>query len=161
MMPQRYSPAEQQSYLLFLLATREYSRAQLTNKLIRRGCTRGQAEELIQNISDKGLYQESSYTRARARGLIQKNYSQRGLAARLRQERVSVTSGEVDTFFEELSCDDDEVADRLLRKILPPTSDLASIRKDKKVFGRLQRRFAARGLTAHQLIAALGRSEVK
>ena len=83
------------------------------------------------------------------------------MAARLRQERVSVTSGEVDTFFEELSCDDDEVADRLLRKILPPTSDLASIRKDKKVFGRLQRRFAARGLTVHQLIAAFRRSETK
>ena len=69
-MAPEYSPAEQQSYLLFLLANREYSRAQLTHKLIRRGCTRGQAEELIQNISDKGLYQESSYTRARARGLI-------------------------------------------------------------------------------------------
>ncbi len=83
------------------------------------------------------------------------------MAARLRHERVSVSTGEVSEFFIELSCNDDEVADRLLRKMLPGEAGEAVVRKDKKIFGRLQRRFAAKGLTVHHLLAALHRREIK
>jgi len=149
------------NYLLWLLSTRDYSRSQLLQKLKRRGCEKNSADMLIDELIQAGMYQEKSYTRARSRGLISKNYSARGVYSKLRQERVPITATEVGDFFTELSLNDSDVADRLLLKALPKTFsetiDVKNLQKDKKLFMRLQRRFAAKGLSVRNLLDAIER----
>ena len=122
-------------YLLRVLSSRDYSRAQLEKKLLERGHTKEAIAAALQDFVEAGLYKEHAYTSARIRAFLRKGYGAGWIRHKLRAEKVSFTDEQMDEAYEHLGLTIHDQIRHLAKKSL----NFTRIKKNLKTNPKLTR----------------------
>lgn len=135
---------------LKLLARREHGRAELAQKLSRRGREQTHIEQALQRLGEAGYQSDARYAQARAAELQRRRYGPLRAQAELRARGVDEQA-----IAEAVQVDDEAWyrACRAARAHVFGRQSPATVRE----LSRLQRQLQMRGFTGAQIRAALGK----
>jgi regulatory protein len=88
-------------YVLWLLGRRDYSEFALLNKLKSKGLPKDEAQTLLSNLNEEGLFRPENYKRARTRQLIKRGLGPNLVKSKLRQEKCEVSDSEIENLLDE------------------------------------------------------------
>ena len=83
--------ARLRSYLLFILARRDYSRHQITRKILARGHTAAVAARALEKLEQEGFFSEQRFAQKRGRDLLSKGYAEKSVVGKMKFERVEIS----------------------------------------------------------------------
>jgi regulatory protein len=106
------------SYILWLLGRQNYSRLQLERKLKKRELSADEIKTLLDSLTEKGLFREELFKEAKSRQLLRRGLGASHVRARLRQDKLSLSSEEVDKAYEDLSLNPELQIQALIEKAL-------------------------------------------
>jgi len=90
------------SYVLWLLARRDYPRRQLEEKLRKRELSPEQIKTLLDALAENGLYKEETFKKLRTRQLLKRGFGPSMVKAKMSRDRIVPTQEELNTAYEEL-----------------------------------------------------------
>jgi SOS response regulatory protein OraA/RecX len=106
----------ERSYVLWLLARRDYSRKKLEQKLRDRGNTPEQIAELLDRLIEAQIFQPKAFLRTRTRSLARKGYSPSAISWKLREDGVKESPAQVGELLEDQGVAADEGLKALVAK---------------------------------------------
>lgn len=104
------------SYLLWLLSRRDYPRRTLEEKLKKYGVAPEEGKLLLQELIDKGWYDEGTFKKLRTRQLIRRGFGSSYVKAKMGQEKLPVSKEEIETAYSELGTNSDEKLQEMMEK---------------------------------------------
>lgn len=134
------------SYLLWILARRDYSPEQIYKKLAERKLPRQEAEDILQRLEDEGLYNPQSYLQQRVRSLSKKNYGKMGIFQKLKEQRMDVKLSELENILMEENIDQEllrnQFLDKAFTRLVQQSEDGVSLENNdiKKLISKAVRR---------------------
>ena len=90
------------SYLIWLLARKDYPRRQLEEKLKKREVSSSDIKTLLDQLITEGWFYEGTFKKVRTRQLIRRGYGPRMIQAKLRTDRLSIQAEEINVAYSEL-----------------------------------------------------------
>ncbi len=106
------------SYVLWLLARKDYSRRQLEEKLKKRELSVLEIKDLLESLIENGWYQEGTFKKVRTRQLIKRGYGPSMIKAKLGQEKVQVSKEDITQAYEDLGTSAGQEVRALIHKFL-------------------------------------------
>lgn len=129
------------SYILWLLARRDYPRRTLEEKLKKKELSSLEIKTLLDGLSEEGLYREETFKKLRTRQLIRQGYGPSLIKAKMSRDRIVPSNEELDASYLDL-----DISQELQLRLL--------IEKHSK-------RYASRGLNPRQFKEKLIQSLVR
>lgn len=136
------APKDPWALTLRMLGRRDYSIAELSQRLERKGVERGQVREMVARCLDYGYLDDARYAAQRARSLMRQGRAVgRRVMADLRQKGIDEATAESALEQARREQSDTEVLDQLLERRFPGFDFTnASEREQRRVIHFLQRR---------------------
>ncbi len=106
------------SYVLWLLARKDYSRRQLEEKLKKRELSVLEIKDLLESLIENGWYQEGAFKKVRTRQLIKRGYGPSMIKAKLGQEKVQISKEDITQAYEDLGTSAGQEVRSLIHKFL-------------------------------------------
>jgi len=110
--------ARARSYVLALLARRDYPRSTLERKLKLRKLDSASIKVLLDDLTERGIFREELYVRARTRQLLRKGEGPRLVKARLKRQKCEIGDADIEAAREILGENAEEPLRRLVVKTL-------------------------------------------
>lgn len=104
------------SYVLWLLARRDYPRRQLEEKLRKRELSPEQIKTLLNTLAENGLYKEETFKKLRTRQLLKKGFGPSMVKAKMSRDRIVPTQEELNTAYDELELSPEAQIKQLIEK---------------------------------------------
>lgn len=103
-------------YLVRLLSKRDYSEHKLRQKLREKEYDKEEADFAIAYVVEKNWLREENYTKARIQAFLRKGLSQQHIVQKLKLEKITITSDDIDIVAKDISLDSDTQINGLLQK---------------------------------------------
>ena len=104
------------SYLIWLLARKDYPRRQLEEKLKKREVSSSDIKTLLDQLITEGWFYEGTFKKVRTRQLIRRGYGPRMIQAKLRTDRLSIQAEEINVAYSELGSSSEQHLKELIEK---------------------------------------------
>ncbi|MEZ4813626.1 MAG: RecX family transcriptional regulator [Bdellovibrionota bacterium] len=104
------------SYVLWLLARRDYPRRTLEEKLKKKELSSSEIKTLLDALSEDGLYREDIFKKLRTRQLIRQGYGPSLIKAKMSRDRVVPTNEELDASYLDLDISQEAQLRHLIEK---------------------------------------------
>lgn len=104
------------SYVLWLLARRDYPRRQLEEKLRKRELSPEQIKTLLDTLAENGLYKEETFKKLRTRQLLKRGFGPSMVKAKMSRDRIIPTQDELNSAYEELDLSPEAQIKQLIEK---------------------------------------------
>lgn len=141
------------SYVLWLLARRDYPQKTLEEKLKKKELTSDEIKNLLNDLIENGLYNEKTYKELRTRQLIRRGYGPIMIQAKMRKDRLLATKEDIQKGHLSLNSNPEEQLQMELQKLLRryASQDLKKHELRNKLFQSLQRK----GFLSNDILKAI------
>lgn len=104
------------TYIVKLLAAREYSEHKLREKLREKKFPANEIDDALSEIKARGYLKEEVYAEARIRGFMNKSYSVNYIRQKMAQEHLTIDEDTINEIFEDNNMNEEQQIERLARK---------------------------------------------
>jgi len=109
---------ESYNYAVKLLSKKDYSKYKLSKKLLDKGATQSDVDEVVATLEEKKWLREECYTEARIKSLLHKGLSVRFIQNTLELENLDISKDQILNVLEKSDVTEDEIILRLIEKKL-------------------------------------------
>lgn len=130
------------SYLLWLLARRDYPRKTLEEKLKKRELAPAEIKSLLDSFVEQGFYNENNFKKQKTRQLVRRGYGPKMVQYKLSKDKVIASAEDITAAHEELSTTPENQLKEQIQKLLRRYSsqNLSKQELRQKLFQALHRR---------------------
>ena len=145
------------SYVMWLIARRDYSRRQLEEKLKKRELAPDEIKDLLSELAEAGFYVEDAFKKSRTRQLMRRGLGPRALQMKLRSEKITLLPTDIDEALATLNTTLDAqallVVEKELRRLdrRKDVAQMSAYERKQRIVQALLRK----GYTAAQALEAL------
>jgi regulatory protein len=122
-----------------LLTRRDYSRYKLSQKLLEKGHSDYEIDQVINELVEKKFLREDYYIEARIKGLLRKNYGVHYILKKLHEERIECSHQFIEQISSEIGLTaEQQISQLVCKKILTLKATLTHFEKKVKILTLLQ-----------------------
>jgi SOS response regulatory protein OraA/RecX len=141
------------SYVMWLLARRDYPRRQLEEKLRKRELSPQKIKALLDSLVEEGWYKEDAFKKLRTQQLLKRGFGPSMVKAKMSRDRIVPSKEELDQAYSELDLSPEqqirELLEKFNRRYAPQGLEPQKLRH--KLFQALQRK----GFNSSDILKAL------
>lgn len=141
------------SYIMWLLARRDYPRKQLEDKLKKRELAPHEIKKLLDSLIEEGWYKEDSFKKLRTRQLLKRGFGPTMVKAKMSRDRIAPSKEELATAYEELELSPEVQIRQLLEKFGRRYAPLGL--EPRKLREKLFQSLLRKGFSASQILKEL------
>lgn len=148
-----YNEVKARSYVMWLLARRDYPRKQLEEKLRKRELSPPQIKSLLDSLVESGFFCEERFKKLRTRQLMKQGFGPSMIRVKMSKDRITPSAQELAETYEELDLSPEKQIRLHLEKLQRryASQNLEKRKLREKLFQALQRKGFAPGLILKEL----------